>query len=184
MGNRGLLHDDTACIVRPWRLKAWITCRLSYKGWSRKPLMKPGRYTELFFLDEATALSAGHRPCAMCRRQDYLTFKSLWLATKGFEPGMNAAELDGRLHVERTHRGTGNDWRQPLTALPAGVLVMWHAAPCLWDGAVLRPWSSMGYGHALAPRDPSTADLLTPPSIVNTIRQGYAVQIHPGASNP
>jgi hypothetical protein len=186
MGNRGLLHDDAARIVRPWRLKAWITCRLSYKGWSRKPLMKPGRYTELFFLDEATALGAGHRPCAMCRRQDYLAFKSLWLAANGFEPGMNVAELDGRLHIERAHRGTGNEWRRPLAALPAGVLVIWRAAPCLWDGAALRPWSSTGYGHALTPDSPSTTtvELLTPPSIVNTIRQGYAVQIHDGASNP
>ena len=184
MGNRGLLHDDGAHIVRSWRLKAWITCRMSYKGWSRKPLMKPGRYTELFFLDEATAFSAGHRPCAMCRRQDYLSFKSQWLRANGFERGMLAAELDGLLHDERTHRGGTGEWHQPLNALAAGVIVRWRDALFLWDGTALREWSSTGYGDALTPGDPSAqVELLTPPSIARTIRAGYTVQTHASASD-
>jgi hypothetical protein len=183
MGNRGLLHDGDARLVRAWRLKAWITCRLSYKGWSRKPLMKPGRYTELFFLDEATALSAGHRPCAMCRRADYLAFKSQWLAANGFEADMLAAELDGRLHEERTHRGASDAWRQPLAALPAGTMVLSGDAACLWDGTALRPWSNTGYGEQRLPDDPLTlVNLLTPPSIVATIRHGYNVQLHASAT--
>jgi hypothetical protein len=183
MGNRGLLHDDEAHIVRPWRLKAWITCRLSYKGWSRQPLMKPGRYTELFFLDEATAFSAGHRPCAMCRRQDYLAFKSRWLDANGFGRDMLAAELDGRLHDERTGRGDTRAWHQPLGALPSGVMVKWRDAPWLWTGAALREWSSAGYGDALKPDDPSIqVELFTPPSIVRMIRAGYPVQTRSGAS--
>ncbi|MEM5342610.1 hypothetical protein [Paraburkholderia azotifigens] len=184
MGNRGLLHDDAARIARAWRLKAWITCRLSYKGWSRQPLMKPGRYTELFFLDEATALSAGHRPCAMCRRADYLAFKSHWLTANGFDADMLAAELDGRLHEERIHRGASDAWRHPLAALPAGVMVSWNDVACLWDGTALRAWSSTGYGEKRLPDDPRTAvNLLTPPSIVDTIRHGYHVQLHASATN-
>src|SRR5579862_5543219 len=92
MGNRGLLHDRDGRIVRDWRIRAWITCRLAYKNWSRKPLMQPGKYTELFFLDEATALSAGHRPCAMCRRADYLSFKARWLSANGLGSNMSAQE--------------------------------------------------------------------------------------------
>ena len=184
MGNRGLLHGGDARIVRVWRLKAWITCRLSYKGWSRKPLMKPGRYTELFFLDEATAFSAGHRPCAMCRRSDYLAFKSHWLEANALEPGMLAIELDGRLHEERTRRGASAAWRQPLSALPAGVMVRSDDVACLWDGTSLRPWSSTGYGEKRLPGDTRTVvNLLTPPSIVDTIRHGYDVQLHPSATN-
>jgi hypothetical protein len=184
MGNRGLLHDDEAHIVRPWRLKAWITCRLSYKGWSRKPLMKPGRYSELFFLDEATAFSAGHRPCAMCRRQDYLSFKSQWLDANGFGQPMLAAELDGKLHDERTHRGSTAEWRQALAELPSGVIVKWRDAPWIWTGNALHAWSATGYGKPFTPDDPSAhVELLTPPSIVRTIRAGYAVQIHSSASD-
>ncbi|MBN3757769.1 hypothetical protein G3N95_32940 [Paraburkholderia sp. Tr-20389] len=185
MGNRGLLHDQDAQIVRAWRLKAWITCRLSYKGWSRKPLMKPGRYTELFFLDEATALSAGHRPCAMCRRADYLAFKAQWLMANAFETDMLAEELDGRLHEERTHRGSSEGWRQPLGMLPSGVMVVSHDVACLWNGESLRAWSSTGYGVRCIPDDLRTkVNLLTPPSIVDTIRLGYPVQVHSSARNP
>jgi len=184
MGNRGLLHDSDAHIVRAWRLKAWITCRLSYKGWSRQPLMKPGRYTELFFLDEATALSAGHRPCAMCRRSDYLAFKSQWLTANGFETNMLADELDGRLHEERTHRGASGAWRQPLAGLPAGVIVLSNDVASLWDGTALRPWSNTGYGNKRVPDDLlMTVNLLTPPSIVDTIRHGYNVRLHASATN-
>src|SRR5262249_10622812 len=149
-----------------------------------KPLMKPGRYTELFFLDEATALSAGHRPCAMCRRSDYLAFESHWLDANGFETGMLAEELDGRLHDERTHRSASDAWRQPLAALPAHVMVWSDDVACLWDGTALRPWSSSGYGEKRLPDAPAaTARLLTPPSIVDTIRHGYDVQLHASATN-
>ncbi|HTJ10817.1 MAG TPA: hypothetical protein VL547_02270, partial [Dinghuibacter sp.] len=78
MGNRGLLHDAQQHIRRPFRLKAWIICVLQFKG-RHRPVMAPGQYTELFFLDEATALSAGHRPCAECRREDFNRFKAAWI---------------------------------------------------------------------------------------------------------
>jgi len=78
MGNRGVIHNDKKEILRPFKLKAWITCKLEFKNWKRQ-VMTPNRYTELFFLDEATAFGAGHRPCFECRRDDYNLFKSYWL---------------------------------------------------------------------------------------------------------
>src|ERR1700760_1777025 len=78
MGNRGIIHDEQQNVLRAFKLKAWITCVLAFKG-RKRPVMAPNRYTELFFLDEATAFSAGHRPCFECRRQDAGRFKSLWI---------------------------------------------------------------------------------------------------------
>src|SRR5919204_6549006 len=77
MGNRGVLHDGEGRIRRPWQLRRWLVCVLDLKGRKRR-VMTPGRYTELFFLDEATALAAGHRPCAECRRARFLAFCSAW----------------------------------------------------------------------------------------------------------
>src|SRR5690349_12183499 len=95
-GNRGCLHDANGRIKRRWATRRWISCRLEFKGWHRSKLMQPGKFTELFFLDEATAFSAGHRPCALCRREDYNRFLALV-----DEPGADA--LDVRLHEARTH---------------------------------------------------------------------------------
>ena len=78
LGNRGCLHDDSGRIVRRWTTRAWISCRLSFKD-RRRPIMTPNRWTELFFLDEATAFAAGHRPCGECRREDYVRFKQSWV---------------------------------------------------------------------------------------------------------
>ena len=78
MDNRGILHNEEQQIIRPFKLKAWITCKLEFKGRKRQ-VMSPNRYTELFFLDEATSFAAGHRPCFECRRNDYHHFKSLWI---------------------------------------------------------------------------------------------------------
>lgn len=183
MGNRGLLHDRKGGMVRDWRIRAWITCRLAYKNWSRKPLMQPGKYTELFFLDEATALSAGHRPCAMCRRADYLGFKAHWLSANGLASEMSAQEMDAKLHIERLHRGATSAWRQSLQTLPAGVIVVWDGAPHLWGGAELFRWSDTGYVDSLHPGiSTATVELLTPPSVSNAISHGYVVQQHPTTS--
>src|SRR6266699_2834089 len=98
-GNRGCLHDEGGRIRRRYAGKRWIACRLEFRGWLRRPLLQPGRFTELFFLDEATALAAGHRPCALCRREDYLAFGDAWGAV---HTGMRGAdEIDAQLHAER-----------------------------------------------------------------------------------
>src|SRR5438105_30642 len=98
-GNRGCLHDAEGQIRRRYNGKRWIACRLAFRGWHREPLMQPGRFTELFFLDEATALAAGHRPCALCRREDYVKLVALW---RELHPGPAGADgIDARLHEER-----------------------------------------------------------------------------------
>src|SRR5213080_2284804 len=103
-GNRGCLHDASGRIRRRYQVKRWIACRLEFRGWHREPLMQPGRFTELFFLDEATAFAAGHRPCALCRRQDYERFGEIW---QRLYPGDRGADaIDARLHDERVDLAT------------------------------------------------------------------------------
>ena len=98
-GNRGCLHDETGRIRRRFDGRRWIACRLRFRGWHRSPMMQPGRFTELFILDEATAFAAGHRPCALCRREDYGRFVEIW---RDLHPGPSGAdEIDARLHAER-----------------------------------------------------------------------------------
>ena len=92
-GNRGCLHDGAGRIRRRYNGRRWIACRLEFKGWHRSPLLQPGKFTELFFLDEATAFAAGHRPCALCRREDYNRFVSAWGADSG-NPYLFGTEAD------------------------------------------------------------------------------------------
>src|SRR5262249_57962395 len=99
-GNRGCLHDDAGRIRRSHNGKRWIACRLEFRGWLRRPLLQPGRFTELFFLDEATAFAAGHRPCALCRRNDYERFTSPWPALHPGPPGADPSP------PQRAARGT------------------------------------------------------------------------------
>ena len=103
MGNRGVLHDSEGRILRAWQLRRWIACVLEFRGRKRQ-VMTPGRYTELFFLDEATALAAGHRPCAECRHARFLAFCNAWGSAQpaeGTSPRPTATEIDDRLHSER-----------------------------------------------------------------------------------
>src|SRR5262245_55986026 len=128
MGNRGRLHDASRRIVRRVAsgYRAWVTCRLEFRGrW--RAVMTPGRYTELFFLDEATALAAGHRPCGECRRSDYRRFRTAWLAGnpgRGIAPGAPIAALDRELHRDRLAAdGRQRTFPAPLATLPDGVIV-------------------------------------------------------------
>src|SRR5262245_59079626 len=104
MGNRGVLHDDQGRIVRRWQGKRWIACVLEFRG-RKRTVMTPGRYTELFFLDEATALAAGHRPCAECQRERFNAFRDAWRRGNGVAMPPTAPEIDGRLHAERLGPG-------------------------------------------------------------------------------
>ena len=98
-GNRGCLHDDEGTIRRRHPTRRWIACRLEFRGWERGPMLQPGKFTELFFLDDATALAAGHRPCALCRREDYNRLLELW---RELHPGQLGADaIDLQLHGER-----------------------------------------------------------------------------------
>ena len=182
MGNRGCLHGQARELgVARWRSKLWICCVLDWRGVRRDP-MPPGRWTALFFLDEATALAAGHRPCGYCRRDDYRDFAAAWQAAGALPDRLRAVEMDTRLHAERVDRTRRKRTHQrPAGELPDGVMVMTHGGPALLAGGALRPWSPAGYG-APAPVEPGlAAEVLTPPSIVAAITAGYRPLVHPSA---
>ena len=178
-GNRGCLHDAAGEIRRPYAVRRWIACRLEFRGRRRSPLLQPGRYTELFFLDEATAFAAGHRPCAECRWDDYTRFKAL-LA----EPDADA--LDRRLHGERLHPETRGQLRHDgsFDALPDGAFVLHEGEPHLVLGEALRRWTPSGYADRVA-RPAGRAVVLTPPSLVQVLATGWRGDVpllHPSAS--
>src|SRR5437764_3221709 len=146
-GNRGCLHDEAGRIRRRYNGKRWISCRLRFKDWHRSPLVQPGRFTELFFLDEATALAAGHRPCALCRRDDYNRFLALW---RGLYPGAAGADaVDERLHGERVDAHRRRLHEAASAELPDGSFVLHDDAPHLVLGERLWRWSPGGYPTAV-----------------------------------
>ena len=170
-GNRGCLHDADGRIVRPFQLRRWIACRLAFRGRRRSRLMQPGRYTELFFLDEATALAAGHRPCAECRREDYDCFTSVWRDLHG-DAGADA--IDARLHGERIDPETRGHRLHPAAAdaLPDGAFVLRDGSPRLVLGDELLTWAAGGY-VARGPRPSGSVALVTPPALVAVLRSGW-----------
>lgn len=186
LGNRGCLVDDRRNIVRQWRLEAWITCTLEYKG-KRRKVFAPKTWTELFFLDEATAFAAGHRPCAFCRRSRYTEFKSAWLAAN---PGLVAAnppvaEIDRVLQRERVAPDGGKQAsRMQYGDLPVGTFIELQGdAHVVLPGALER-WSFGGYAQADAPAAGQVVSVLTPPSVVRMFRAGFRPQIDASATIP
>ncbi len=180
-GNRGCLCDEAGKLARRrWRLKAWITCRLSYKGWWR-PVMQPGVWTELFFLDEATALAAGHRPCALCRRAEYDLYRRAWAEAKGLATPPKATEMDFHLHRERTRHARGKmTFRARRSELPDGTMVCLQGpkrkAMLIQKGRLLE-WTPGGYVRAEVCSD-DILDVLTPRSSVAALKAGYRPLMH------
>ena len=181
MGNRGCLHDARGTIRRSWQLKRWIICLLEFKGRKRR-VMTPGHYTELFFLDEATALAAGHRPCAECRRGRFDVFRAL-AGDDGPRP--TAVEIDRRLHAERvTPDRTKRTHTASLDELPDGVFVLLpggERSPYLISGAALLAWTAGGYADRVRRPCGITVEVLTPELTVRAIRGGYGPELHPSA---
>jgi hypothetical protein len=186
-GNRGCLHDDRGRITdRKPPTDAWIICRLEFKG-RRRPLLQPGHYTELFFLDEATALAAGHRPCGECRHDDLRLFGALWPHKRRRAEHALAPEIDAVLARERA------DTSDPARIVeidserlpPDGVMLSFtddaedDALLCA-RGALWR-WSPAGYEGPLRWRGRREALMLTPAATTRTIANGYRPQIHPSA---
>jgi hypothetical protein len=173
-GNRGCLHDELGRIRRRYNGRRWIACRLEFRGWLRRPLLQPGRFTELFFLDEATAFAAGHRPCALCRRADYNRFTELWRQRRPDQVGADA--IDAQLHRERVASPTRTHrlHRAPLDELPDGAFVLEDGAPRLVLGRELLRWTPGGYDERWPRRDGGVAVLITPPSLVAVLRAGWA----------
>jgi hypothetical protein len=176
MGNRGVLHDEARRIVRPWQVRRWIACRTEFRGRHRE-VMQPRRYTELFFLDEATAFAAGHRPCAECRYADYRSIRTLWETC--FGGPCNADSMDRVLHAERLDRRLKRTHAARFEALPDGAYVVLDGAAWLvWHNELLA-WSDAGYvGRRDRPRR-GEAEVLTPPSVVALLTAGFPVRVHP-----
>jgi hypothetical protein len=185
MGNRGCLHDAHGLIRRPFQTTRWIICQLAFKE-RRRSIMTPGHYTELFFLDEATALAAGHRPCAECSRERFNLFRRVWAVAN---PDLvdtvkpSAVYIDTVLHGERIAGGGGKlCYRARLPGLPAGVLItLDQKQAMLWFGGKLWPWRPQGYGPPVVDNETTLVDVLTPHSVVRTLVHGYPVAIHPSA---
>ncbi|QXT39163.1 hypothetical protein [Gymnodinialimonas ceratoperidinii] len=171
-GNRGILVDRAGHMTnRQWAAKAWITCVLDFRG-RRRAIAQPGTWTELFFLDEAVALAAGHRPCAYCRRADYNAYR------ERFTDAPKAVEMDTTLHAERL---AGRDKRLHelrLDTLPDGAFIIHDGAAHLVRGDHLHPFSPDGY-RAAVPRPSGEALALTPPSSLQVLTSGYTPQLHP-----
>jgi hypothetical protein len=184
IGNRGIIHDPATrtLLGRRWTTKAWLVCVREFRG-VRRDVMAGRSWTELFFLDEATALAAGHRPCFDCRRPDAVAFCAAWGAGNGGGPA-RASAIDARLHAERL---AGRAKRLhplpgPLASLPDGTMVAHSDASYLVRGGRPLRWTPDGYqavAHAL-----DDARLLTPPSTVRALQGGYRASLHPSALDP
>ena len=180
MGNRGILHDrDRRLGTARWKHPHWVCCLLSFKGRRREP-MSPGAYTELFFLDEAVALAAGHRPCAECRRADYRRFRAAFETAHG--PVEGAPTLDRLLHAARvTRRRSQITHRTQAANLPDGSFVMLDDAPWLVRGGWVHRFTPSGYaGRQARPTGPVT--VLTPAPTVAALGAGYVPVIHESAT--
>jgi hypothetical protein len=189
MGNRGgAFHLPGRTIGhRRWATRQWIACVLEFKGRHRPAMMQPNRYTELFFLDEATALAAGHRPCFECRRRDAEHFAALWGQMRGWPAPARAPEMDLALQAERVGaQGHKITYRAQLAALPDGTFIRLldgnTAQPYLFDRNNLFPWSPAGYGTPMPAPRRREVEVLTPRSIVAVLSAGYRPMLHPSAA--
>jgi hypothetical protein len=180
-GNRGIIHDPaTKTLTRRWASPAWLTCVCEFRG-RRREVMGGRSWTELFFLDEATALAAGHRPCFFCRRDDANRFRAAWEAGNGVS-GLRASDMDTTLHRERLEGGRKrlHALPTPLEKLPDGVMVQKGAQSFLIVQRRALLWSPAGYRDA--PNTIEDAMLLTPPSTLRALGAGYQPVLHESAS--
>jgi len=183
MGNRGILHDEQGVLgLARWRHPHWVTCLLSFKSrW--RPVMTPNAYTELFFLDEATAFAAGHRPCAECRRADYLRFLEAWAKATGLagRARLRAIDVDRVLHARRVHRESRAQatYRANLADLPDGSFARLPDESGAWvvAGSRILRWTHAGYDLVRARRR-MDVEVLTPWPSVAAFKAGYRPMLH------
>jgi hypothetical protein len=182
MGNRGRLHEGqgnqgTRDVVRGHQHKTWIICALSFRG-RRVAQWQPNRYTALFFLDEAVAFAAGHRPCGECRHNAYIHYRARWAETHGGATPY-AKEMDAQLHRERIGRA---EHRVAWSELPDGVFVATDSGPAVVLDGHVAVWGQQNIYSDKLPRPTSgTVNVLTPPSSVQILRAGYQPQIDDSA---
>jgi hypothetical protein len=178
-GNRGIIHDPaTKTLTRRWASQAWLTCVCEFRG-RRREVMGGRSWTELFFLDEATALAAGHRPCFFCRRQDAIRFRAAWERGNGVAPPVLARDIDAVLHRERLCDGRKRLHALPRTLdeLPDGAMLQEAAESYLIVQGRPLQWSPAGYRKAQSAM--KDAMLLTPPSTLRALAAGYRAVLHP-----
>jgi hypothetical protein len=182
-GNRGIIHDPATgtLLNKRWSSPAWLTCVCEFRGWRRK-VMGTRSWTELFFLDEATAFAAGHRPCFFCRRDDANRFRAAWAKGNG-GTSLLAREMDAVLHRERLDSGRKrlHPLTVPLKELPDGAMVQARDESYLIAGGGTLRWSFEGYAPANV--DAASAMLLTPPSTLRALGAGYRPALHPSADD-
>ncbi|MBR0896104.1 hypothetical protein JQ616_14195 [Bradyrhizobium tropiciagri] len=180
-GNRGIIHDPATrtLLNKRWSSPAWLTCVCEFRGRRRK-VMSRQSWTELFFLDEATAFAAGHRPCFYCRRDDANRFRAAWEQGNGVSD-LSAKAMDAVLHAERLDRGRKrlHPLPKPLAELPDGTMVQVDGESFLVTAGTTLRWSFAGYERAAVA---GAAILLTPPSTVRAFAAGYRPMLHPSAA--
>jgi hypothetical protein len=186
MGNRGCLHDEHQRIRQPFACRRWIICVLQFRG-RQRTVMAPNLYTELFFLDEATALAAGHRPCAECQHARYGLFRDTWATAnpdRAASSPPSADAMDAVLHAERVGpRREKVTVPARLAELPAGSMVAdAEGRPFLVLPKALAPWQPGGYGPAVPRPEGDEFRVLTPRSVVRALAHGYPVAIDPSAA--
>jgi hypothetical protein len=180
MGNRGQLHDTGKTLLRPFKLKAWLICLLEFNGRKRQ-VMAPNLYTELFFLDEATAFAAGHRPCFECRRDAANLFKAAWLKGNpeyGFDKKTSINEIDQIMQDERIDKNANKVTFQanPQT-LPDGTFIQLENEPYLIANNMIHHWTPFGYDNGTPLPASPMVTVLTPRSTVNAFKAGYVPQM-------
>jgi len=185
-GNRGCLVDESSRLVRHHAGNLWITCRTSFRDW-RHPLDAAHRWTPLFFLDDAVALAAGHRPCAVCRREDYRAYREAVTRSFGRSEPVHAAELDRRLAGERLRRGAGLErrqhrltWSASIDELPDGTVIIGAGAdPRVVVGARTFAFAFGGWTSPDVRPTATDVEVVTPPTSVGALRHGFAPVLHP-----
>lgn len=186
-GNRGCLVDEDGDLVRHHAGSLWISCVTEFSDWQH-PLAAPHTWTPLFFLDDAVALAAGHRPCSRCRRDEYLEYRAA--ATRAFESStpLRAVDLNRRLAAERLGAGRGlvraahrSVWNTSIDQLPDGTVVIVDRQALLVKGDSLRPFGFQKWGERRNRPTSVTATVLTPPTSVAALEHGYTPRLHPSA---
>lgn len=188
-GNRGCLVNDDGEVVRHHRGSLWISCLVSYKDW-RSPLAAPRHWTPLFFLDDAVALAAGHRPCGLCRPDSYRSYKNAVAAASRTPEPVGAADLNRLLTTERLRKGRGlerrNDrhlWTAPLHQLPIGTVIVGpERQPLIILDDQLMEFSFSGWTTPHPLPDTNVVTVLTPPTSVAALQHGFTPVLHQSAS--
>jgi hypothetical protein len=183
MGNRGgRFHTDVRTLTaRRWASRQWICCVLDFKDRQRDVW---GRYyTELFFLDEPTALSAGHRPCFECRRKDAQAFAEAWRVARRLRVRPSAPEMDEVLHAERLDGRGKRLHRREIDTLPDGAMIALDGEVFVVRGKILLRWTPRGYDRRKPRPHGITVDVLTPPAILAVLSAGYQPRWHPSAED-